>query len=230
MLIVSQPFLKSHTSTLVRDYGYIANPDVTVANVRGDAIDYTVRYDYVSTNGIKLHWRRSGTWVAAHGASGWQLNEDKWNDIHIVGVTYPDGTSYSVNDHVYSDGRHVFDVPGFEVTFTPTKDNWRTSVVALSTPTPAPAPATEQPFDPNTARALAPSNAVPSSDCDDDSIQTVGDDGAILVMLSGAVYRVAGYDTSTSAVWLSADDVIICGGRIVDKDENGEAVDAEKVR
>jgi hypothetical protein len=45
MGIVSQPFLKSHASTLVRDYGYIANPDVTIISVRGYAVDYTVSYE-----------------------------------------------------------------------------------------------------------------------------------------------------------------------------------------
>ena len=68
------------------------------------------------------------------------------------------------------------------------------------------------------------------SGCDEDSIETVGDDGAILVMLSGAVYHVADYDTPTSSLWLATEDVIICGSRIVNKDDDGEAVDGSRVR
>lgn len=71
--------------------------------------------------------------------------------------------------------------------------------------------------------------AAPSG-CDDDSIETVGDDGAILEMLSGAVYRVQDYDTATSSIWLTADDVLICGNKIIDKDEDGDTVDAYRVR
>lgn len=69
-----------------------------------------------------------------------------------------------------------------------------------------------------------------SSSCDDDSIDTVGDDGSIIEMLSGAVYRVADVDTPTSMLWLTAEEVLICGSRIINKDNDGEAVDAEKVR
>ena len=137
-------------------------------------------------------------------------------------------TDVDVHDHVYSDGRHVFDVPGFEVTFNTTKDNWNTSVVSLTTPTPA--TPREEPTDSSSAGVSGSSSGASLGDCDDASIQTVGDDGAILVMLSGAVYRVADYDTSTSAIWLGTDDVLICGNRIVDKDESGEAVDTQRVR
>ena len=70
----------------------------------------------------------------------------------------------------------------------------------------------------------------PSQDCEEDSIQTVGDDGAVLEMLSGAVYHVADYDKVTSSIWLATDDVLICGTRIINKDENGETVDATRVR
>lgn len=226
--ILSPAFLGTHDSTWTRDYGFIASPNVTITGVRGYAIDYAVDYDYDGQSGGKLHWRRSGTWVAAHGASGWTLNEDKWNAIHIVSVTYTNGTSQVVTDRAYADGRHVFDVPGSEVTFTQAKDGWRTSMVPLATPTPG--LANEPPPEYYQPPSSGSYYAAPSSDCNEDSIQTVGDDGAILEMLSGVVYRVADYDTSTSSIWLTADDVLICGGRVVNKDENGEAVDAEKVR
>jgi hypothetical protein len=68
------------------------------------------------------------------------------------------------------------------------------------------------------------------SGCEDDSIDTVGDDGSIIEMLSGKVYRVADVDTPTSTLWLTAEEVLICGSRIINKDNDGETVDAERVR
>lgn len=68
------------------------------------------------------------------------------------------------------------------------------------------------------------------SSCRDDSIDTIGDDGSIIEMLSGAVYRVADVDTPTSTLWLTSEEVLICGSRIINKDNDGEAVDAERVR
>jgi hypothetical protein len=67
-------------------------------------------------------------------------------------------------------------------------------------------------------------------DCDEDTIETVGHDGEILVMLSGAVYKVDASDVSTSAIWLATDDVKVCGGEIINTDEGGETVDAHRVR
>lgn len=71
---------------------------------------------------------------------------------------------------------------------------------------------------------------ISNGNCDDDAIQTVGHDGEILVMMTGAVYKVDASDVSTSAIWLSTDDVLICDDKIVNKDENGESVDAHRVR
>ena len=77
--------------------------------------------------------------------------------------------------------------------------------------------------------------------CEDDAIQSKSDDGSILVMMSGAVYRVLPGDDIDSMLWLPADQVLICdapfayNGRtlmlydIINTDE-GEKVGAERLR
>jgi len=229
--ILTPQFLRQHDATWGRDYGYIRDPKLTVSGVRGYAVDYMLDYDYIG-NRANLYWQRTGTWVAAHGASGWVLNEDKWASSHIVAIQLTNGVKQGVQDKVYADGRHTFDVEtsvhgytfDIEVTFSADNHGWKTTSVAVSTPTPG-APAEQY-----QAAPTAPYYGAPGGDCDDDSIETVGEDGAILEMLSGAVYRVQDYDTSTSSLWLAADDVLICGDRIIDKDEDGESVDAYRVR
>ena len=58
--------------------------------------------------------------------------------------------------------------------------------------------------------------------CIDDSLKIVADDGGILIMQSGHVYKVDGADTVDTQLWLSADGVLICGGVMINKDEDGE--------
>ncbi|MFY9627207.1 MAG: hypothetical protein WAK03_03505 [Methylocystis sp.] len=72
-----------------------------------------------------------------------------------------------------------------------------------------------------------------ASDCDEDSISTVSDDGEILVMLSGQVYRVDAGDTADTALWLPTEDVLICGlgsVEIINKDSQGEKVSAVRLK
>jgi hypothetical protein len=72
-----------------------------------------------------------------------------------------------------------------------------------------------------------------ASDCDEDSISTVSNDGEILVMLSGHVYRVDAGDTVDSALWLPAEAVLICGAgsvEIVNTDNEGEKVSAVRLK
>jgi len=67
--------------------------------------------------------------------------------------------------------------------------------------------------------------------CDDDSIRSVSSDGAIIVMNSGGVFRVSPSDQVDTALWLSADDVLICGdSEIVNTDENGERASVVRLR
>lgn len=66
--------------------------------------------------------------------------------------------------------------------------------------------------------------------CDDDMISSVSSDGSIIIMISGAVYQVDAADTVDSILWLAADDVLICDGTIINTDEDGEKVDATRLR
>jgi hypothetical protein len=74
------------------------------------------------------------------------------------------------------------------------------------------------------------STPVAASDCEEDSLQTVSEGGEILIMLSGSVFQVEGGDTVDTQLWLSADDVIICGNTMINKDENGEKALVRKLR
>ena len=52
-----------------------------------------------------------------------------------------------------------------------------------------------------------------SATCAEDSLETVSDDGDILIMQSGHVYQVDSGDTVDTRLWLSAEDVLICKWR-----------------
>jgi hypothetical protein len=79
---------------------------------------------------------------------------------------------------------------------------------------------------------VALSASAMAQSCDDDSIRSVSDDGAIIVMTSGAVFRVNPVDRIDTALWLAADDVLICDDdtEIVNKDEDGEHVAVKRLR
>lgn len=71
--------------------------------------------------------------------------------------------------------------------------------------------------------------------CDEDTIDSVSGDGAIITMLSGHVYQVDGADQVDTSVWLSTEDVVICFDganryKIVNKEENGETAEAELLK
>lgn len=77
--------------------------------------------------------------------------------------------------------------------------------------------------------------------CERDSLSDVSASGAILEMLSGQIYRVDDADQVDSALWLAADDVLICTElvavksksvlvyTIMNKDENGEEVSVTRL-
>lgn len=74
------------------------------------------------------------------------------------------------------------------------------------------------------------SNAMAES-CEEDSIQTVSSDGGILIMTSGAVYKVDDVDQVDTQLWLPTDDVLICDDEeIINKDESGEKATVRKIR
>jgi hypothetical protein len=92
------------------------------------------------------------------------------------------------------------------------------------------------------AAFLTMSTLAAAKNCEDDSLQEVSDSGEILMMMSGAVYQVLGGGEVDSALWLPVDDVLICSSvvvvkgqnyvmyEIINRDENGEKVDALRLR
>ena len=82
------------------------------------------------------------------------------------------------------------------------------------------------------ALVLTFSLPVIAQSCDDDSIESVSDDGSIIIMISGAVFRVAPLDQVDTALWLAADDVLICnnGTELINVDENGERASVTRLR
>lgn len=69
-----------------------------------------------------------------------------------------------------------------------------------------------------------------AAQCADDTIKSVSSEGEILVMFSGAVYKVDQFDRLDSELWLPADDVLICDdGRMINTDENGEVVSVQRL-
>jgi hypothetical protein len=67
---------------------------------------------------------------------------------------------------------------------------------------------------------------------DEDSIKSVSDDGAIIEMRPGTVFRVDDpVDQIITRLWLPADNVLICSeAEIINKDENGEQAFAAGLR
>jgi hypothetical protein len=78
--------------------------------------------------------------------------------------------------------------------------------------------------------------------CEKDSLSDVSGSGAFLEMRSGQTYRVDDVDQVDSALWLAAEDVLICTKSVVykgkqltlytiiNKDESGEEVSAERLK
>ena len=72
--------------------------------------------------------------------------------------------------------------------------------------------------------------AANSAQCAEDTIDSVSPGGETLTMISGAVYRVADTEEAESHLWLPAEDVLICGHEIINKDEGNKSVSATKLR
>ncbi len=68
--------------------------------------------------------------------------------------------------------------------------------------------------------------------CDDDVIEFVSKDGAIIKMLSGAVFKVAPSDRGDVADWQRSDQIYICSldTELVNVTVNGDRVTVERVR
>jgi hypothetical protein len=68
--------------------------------------------------------------------------------------------------------------------------------------------------------------------CDQDSIDSIGDDGSIIVMTSGASFRVSPLDQTDAMFWLAMDDVLICKGEteIINKNEKRGRIRVSRIR
>jgi hypothetical protein len=58
--------------------------------------------------------------------------------------------------------------------------------------------------------------------CDKDTIDTISEDGDLIVLSSGTSYDVADDDQSTAASWQEGDDVLVCGHTMIDKNQGGK--------
>jgi hypothetical protein len=66
--------------------------------------------------------------------------------------------------------------------------------------------------------------------CEEDSIDTVSDDGSTIILLSGDVYEVDPVDQVDSQLWLPAEDVLVCSeSMMINKDENAERVHVKRL-
>jgi hypothetical protein len=76
--------------------------------------------------------------------------------------------------------------------------------------------------------------ATPASaqSCEHDTIDSIADDGSIIVMESGASFRVSPLDQSDASFWLAADDVLICRDEtvIVNTNERHRRVRVMRIR
>lgn len=65
-----------------------------------------------------------------------------------------------------------------------------------------------------------------AASCEEATIDTVSEDGDLIVLSSGEAYDVMAGDDVTASVWLSGQDVLVCDDdTIINKDENGEKVE-----
>jgi hypothetical protein len=68
-------------------------------------------------------------------------------------------------------------------------------------------------------------------DCEEDTIETVSSDGSVLIMISGATYKVDDADQVDTELWLAVDDVLICDDEeIINTDEDSEKASVERIK
>jgi hypothetical protein len=80
--------------------------------------------------------------------------------------------------------------------------------------------------------ALVVAGSAPALACDDDEIEFVAVDGAVIKMRSGATFHVIFSDQLDASMWLALDDVLICKDEteIINKDHEGERVTVKRMR
>jgi hypothetical protein len=234
--IVSPDFVRNHHDDWSAAYGFIHDPKVQITGVKDRTVNYSLDYDYFTAKGGKLFWERTGRWTFNRGTrSGWVLDGDAWNSVHIVAISMPnDANATHVQDTVFSDGRHEFEYQGQRYSFLAKGDAWK--ITAVSTPPPPPPTDAEATtgssygstgaYTQTAAQAYAATAAAaPEADCEEVGVQDIYDDGKILALDDGRHLSVSDVDTVTSSVWVAPFDGLIChGDRFINKDDN-EAVD-----
>jgi hypothetical protein len=135
--IVTTDFVRNHHDDLIADYSFIRDPRVEIQGIHGRTVSYTLDYIYLADVG-RLYWERTGRWVFNHGAeSGWVLDSDTWDSVHLVGISSQDHADMvPVQDTVYSDGRHEFTYEGQRYSFLARGNDWHITTVATPTPQP----------------------------------------------------------------------------------------------
>jgi hypothetical protein len=167
--IVTPDFVRNHHDDLIADYSFIRDPKVEVQSIHGRTVSYTLDYIYLAEAG-RLYWERTGRWVFNHGAeSGWVLDADTWDSVHLVGISPQDHADMvAVQDTVHRDGRHEFTFEGQRYSFLAKGDDWHITAVATPTPQPifttSPAAANDTSGDSSTTTdSAAPDSTVASS-------------------------------------------------------------------
>ena len=242
-LLGSPNFQKYHRwKDFYDSFASMDDPDEQIDDVKGSRVEYTLTYSNISDDKkSKILWKRHGSWTLAHGSQGWMLDDGSIEDDTIVGIIGSDGRRYDVsNDEVMADLSHVYTVSAgeYSVEFSYSRTSnggWKTAFIkSIGPPTPEPVP-TNPPYDSTqpaepvlTPIPYVPAPAVPAPNvsCDEDSIDTVADDGSVITLLSGTVYSVDAGEEATASAWVAGDDVLICDDdKIINKDENGETVE-----
>ena len=77
---------------------------------------------------------------------------------------------------------------------------------------------------------LAQLSRANSQTCEDGHwIESVLDNGRLIRLEDGSLWQVNAIDTITSSIWLPISNIIICGNRLINEDDN-EAVGARRIR
>jgi hypothetical protein len=81
-----------------------------------------------------------------------------------------------------------------------------------------------------TGTGMLSSLSVAQANCEDGHwIEAVLDDGRLVKLEDGSLWEVDPTDTVTTSIWLPISDIIVCGNRLVNEDDN-ETVHARRLR
>lgn len=61
--------------------------------------------------------------------------------------------------------------------------------------------------------------------CEEETIDTVSEDGDLIVLSDGQAYDVMPGDDVTASLWMEGQTVLVCGDTIINKDDHGEKVE-----